>query len=307
VFAGLIVAFLGCDSTETLDPDSSIPPSADLPLAEDAADVEIMAVGEPELASASFAGGIPIGMTAQPVSAFGGRFNGSKLTVSPGSIMEELPVVRSRGGRTVLMLAGHPRYYRDGSGHFSLTKWKARVDRFKGINFASYISDGTVIGHFLIDEPNDPRNWSGRPVPASTVEEMAKYSKQLWPGMPTIVRAHPDYLDFNHKYLDAATAAYLWRRGNVNDYLKKNVADAQRRGLALIVGMNVMKGGIPNGTRMTASEVESWGSAMLNSAYPCAFLMYEYNSDFLSTRGMGSAMDALRRKAENRSNRSCRS
>jgi hypothetical protein len=35
--------------------------------------------------------------------------------------------------------------------------------------------------------------------------------------------------------------------------------------------------------------------------------MYEYNSDFLSSAGMGSAMDALRRKAENRSSRSCRS
>jgi hypothetical protein len=83
------------------------------------------------------------------------------------------------------MLAGNPQYYTDGSGHFDLGKWKARVDRFKGINFASYVNDGTFVGHFLMDEPNDPANWSGRPVPASTVEEMAKHSKQLWPGRRT--------------------------------------------------------------------------------------------------------------------------
>jgi len=307
VFAALIVAFIGCDSAETLDPDSSITPVADLPLGEGAADVEIMAVGEPQLASASFAGGIPFGMTAQPLSQFNGRFNGAKLTIGPNKLMEELSVIRSRGGKVVVMLAGNPRHYLDGDGHFSLTKWKARVDLFKGKNFSSYISDGTITGHYLIDEPNDPRNWGGRPVPASTVEEMAKYSKLLWPGMPTIVRAHPSYLNYNHRYLDAAVAAYLWRRGDVNDYIKRSVADAQARGLALVVGMNVIKGGNPNGTRMTASEVESWGSAMLSSSYPCAFLMYEYNSDFLSSAGMGSAMDALRRKAENRSTKSCQS
>jgi hypothetical protein len=136
---------------------------------------------------------------------------------------------------------------------------------------------------------------------------MAKYSKQLWPGMATIVRTQPDYLGFNHRYLDAAWAAYLWRRGNVNEYIRENVAEAQKRGLALVVGMNVLRGGNPNGTRMTASEVESWGSAMLSSSYPCAFIMWEWNTDYLESSAMRSAMDGLRRKAENRSNRSCRS
>ena len=204
------------------------------------------------------------------------------------------------------MLAGHPRHYVDGNGHFSLTKWKARLDLFKNINFASYVSDGTIIGHYLMDEPNDPRNWNGQTVSAATVEEMAKYSKQLWPGMPTIVRTQPDYLGYKHEYLDAAWATYLWRRGNVNDYIRKNVADAQARGLGLVVGLNVLRGGNPNGTRMTASEVEAWGSAMLSSTYSCAFLMWEHNSDFLSSAGMGSAMDALRRLAQNRSSRPCR-
>jgi hypothetical protein len=301
VTAALILALIGCDSSESLDPGSGITPDAITPDA-----IDQVAVAEPALASASFAGGIPIGMASQPLTAFGGRFNGAKLTVGPGQIMEALSAVRSRGGKVALMLAGNPRYYRDGDGHFSLSKWKARVDRFKGINFASYVSDGTIIGHFLLDEPNDPSNWSGRPVPASMVEDMAQHSKQLWSGMPTIVRVEPSYLGGNHRYLDAAWAQYLSRRGDVNDYIRRNVADAQQRGLGLVVGMNVIDGGTPNGSRMTASEVEAWGSALLSSSYPCAFISWTYSSDYLESSAVRSAMDALRRKAENRGTRSCR-
>jgi hypothetical protein len=313
VFAAFLLAFIGCDSTESLDPDSSITPDAvnqvavaDAPLSDDAAGVQLAPVGEAVPASISFAGGIPLGMTAQPVSAFGQRLNGAKITIGSGQILSTLSGIRSRGGKVVVMLAGNPRHYRDGSGHFSLTKWKDRVNEFRGINFSSYINDGTIIGHYLMDEPNDPRNWSGQPVPASMVEEMAQYSKQLWPGMPTIVRVEPSYLGNNHRYLDAAWAQYLSRRGNVNDYIRRNVADAQQRGLALVVGLNVINGGTPNGSRMTANEVEAWGSALLSSSYPCAFINWQYSSDYLSSAGVGSAMDALRRKAENRSSRSCR-
>ena len=300
-----LVFTLACDSTDSLDPSSSLTPEE--------SGVEIVSVAEPEpigapeLASASFAGGIPFGMSAQPLSLFNGRFNGAKLTIGPSKLMYELQTIRSRGGRVVIMFAGNPRHYTDGDGNFSLSKWKSRIDLFRSKDIGSYIKDGTITGHYLIDEPNDPRNWNGRTVSPATVEEMAKYSKQIWPDMATIVRARPDYMGYNHRYLDAAWAAYLSRWGDVDDFLKKNVAAAQARGLALVVGMNVMKGGTPKGTRMTAKEVESWGSAMLNSSYPCAFLMYEYNSDFLSSSGMGSAMDALRRKAENRSTKSCRS
>jgi hypothetical protein len=141
---------------------------------------------------------------------------------------------------------------------------------------------------------------------ASTVEEMAKYSKSLWPTMATIVRAEPKHMGDNHRYLDAAWAQYLSRRGNVNEYIKDVVGDAQRKGLALVVGMNVLKGGSPNGTKMTASEVENWGSALLSSSYPCAFINWEYQGDYFSSSGIRSAMSALRRKAESRSTKSCK-
>ena len=302
----LVAAFVGfsaCNGTDTLDPNSSLPTA---PLAPPEQGVEVLPVDGPSLATASFSGGIPFGLSAQPSSAYGSLFNGALQNNWPSYLLDQLAAIKSRGGKVALMFAGNEKYYKDGNGHFSLTLWKQRIDRFKGVNFSSYVSDGTIIGHYMIDEPNDPANWNGQPVPPSTLDQMGQYSKQLWPNLPTIVRTEPHYFTSNPKYVDAAWAQYLARRGDVNDYIKRNVADAQARGLALVVGLNVIKGGTPNGTKMTASQVKSFGSALLSSSYPCAFISWLYSTDYLSGSGVKTAMQALRDKAESRSAKTCR-
>jgi hypothetical protein len=134
---------------------------------------------------------------------------------------------------------------------------------------------------------------------------MARYSKQRWPRMATIVRTHPSYFKSKPRYVDAAWAQYLSRRGSAQNYIRESVADAQRRGLQLVVGLNVVHGGTPNRTRMTPKQVESYGSTLLGSSYPCAFVSWKYTSSQLSGASMKSAMKTLRRKAENRSRKSC--
>ena len=321
VLALLVVAFFGCDSTNSFNPDSSTQPDAgqdaapdplstidevtpidaDMPIDEE---VDFVPAGPLEGPALSFAGGIAMGVSSQPTSLFGSVYNGALRNIWPAYLVKELAAIKQRGGKVVLTFSGASHYYLDGDGNFSLTKWKNRVARFKGVNFSSYVKDGTVIGHYLIDEPNHAGRW-GRPVSASTVEEMARYSKQIWPNLPTIVRAQPDYLNHSHRYLDAAWAQYLYRRGNVHDYIRKQVAEAKERGLALVVGLNVINGGSPNGTKMTASEIKSWGSALLGNSYPCAFISWQHNS-YLSSTDVKSAMSQLRRMAENRGTKSCR-
>ena len=285
--AAAILALAGCDSDNSFGPDQPAALDPEGPV------------------SAAFAGGIPIGFFAHPTTMFNTRYNGGHQNIAEGALLKELAEIKSRGGRVVLSLSGSPKYYLQ-DGHFSFTKWKERVNRYRGINFTSYITDGTIIGHFMIDEPNDPANWNGQAVSPAMLEEMGKYSKQLWPEMPTIVRVEPAYLGMSHRYVDAAWAQYLYRRGDAGEYIRRNVADAQERGVALVVGMNVLKGGNPNGTKMTASEVEQWGSALLSSSYPCAFINWTYNSDYFSSSGIRSAMSTLRRKAEGRSTKSCK-
>jgi hypothetical protein len=259
-------------------------------------------------ATMAYRGGIPMGLFALPTSQFGGRFNGAMRNIWPGYLQRELAAIRARGGKVVLMLAGNERYYKDAQGHFDFNKWKARINRFKGIDFSSYVRDGTVIGHYLIDEPYDPFNWHGRPVPGSTLEAMAKYSKQIWPQMATIVRAEPYLIKWSgrYQYLDAAWAQYLYVKGDAHSYIQRNVSEAQKMGLALIVGLNLRDGGRMRKTAMRPTDVVTWGTALLSSSYPCAFISWYYNPKFL-TSSMMSAMGVLSGRAQGRSMKSCRS
>lgn len=299
-----LLALAACGADQRFDPSTVHGGPLDSAGADDSG-VEAVPAGDLSPAAITYRG-IAIGHFDQPISTFGRLYNGGHRNFSPSGIRQELAAIRSRGGRVVIPFAGSPRYYKE-DGYFSLTKWKSRVNRFRRVDLSDFIRDGTIIGHYMIDEPNDPANWRGRPVPPSVLEEMARYSKQLWPNMPTIVRTEPGYLSRNHRYLDAAWAQYLSRKGAPNDFIRRNVSAAQQRGLGLVVGLNVLNGGKPHGTRMTPSEVSSWGSALLSSSYPCAFISWTYSRDYLSTRGMGEAMGALRRKAESRSTRRCRS
>jgi hypothetical protein len=254
-----------------------------------------------------FRGGIPFGPWNMPTDEFGAVYNGSMRNIAPEELLRELAAIKSRGGRIFLTFAGNERHFIDGNHRFSLSMWKERVNRFKGINFDSYVQDGTLMGHYLIDEPNDAFNY-GDPVPGSMVETMAQYSKQLWPGLATVVRAEPAYLERTggpYRYLDAAWAQYVTRKGTADDYIRRNVADAQRIGLALVTGLNITKGG-DGGTQMSASLVQSAGSTILAQSYPCAFLSWEWRDTYESRSDIKAAMAVLSNKAEAHAARSCR-
>jgi hypothetical protein len=303
--AVVVLTFLGCNSTDSLDPESSIPAPADDPGSETGA--ELTPVDGPEFSTA-YSGGIPFGTFDQPNSAYGTRYNGAMRIIGPYPLLSDLRTIKSRGGKVIINFAGGRSRYLDAAGNFSLTKWKNSVNRFRGINFSSYIKDGTIIGHYLIDEPHNRAKWNGKTVSQSTLDAMAQYSKHLWPGMRTVVRAYPDYLvkwSGTYRYLDAAWAQYVHRKGPVGDFTRQNVALAKRKGLALVVGLNVLQGG-PNGSRMTASQIKSWGGTLLSSSYPCAFISWEYRSTYLNTTSIKNAMSYLRGKAKNRSFKSCR-
>jgi len=299
VIAGSVLTVVACSATDSLNPDVSSPPITSDPGSESG----VTASNYPALASISFAGGIPMGVFHLSASYFGSPYNGAMHTESPSSLLPDLAAIKARGGKVAVDLSGNEKYYRDASGNFSLSLWKQRVARFKNINFSSYVNDGTIIAHYIIDEPNDPSNWNGHPVSAATVEQMAAYSKQLWPTLPTVARVDATYLAYNHHYLDAAWAQYVYRKGTASDYIQKNVDAAKARGLALITGMNILSGG-PSGSRMTATQVRDWGSTLLASSYPCAFITWKW-SDYYATSAMKDAMNALRNKAQNRPLKKC--
>jgi hypothetical protein len=297
LFAALILILASCNSTDSFTPTGTDDP-------------QVIDQGEPAVASlaTAYAGGIPFGHFRLPTTELGSRYNGITRNIDPNRLRDELAAIKSRGGKIALAMAGPERYYKDSYGHFSFTKWKARVDRYKSINFSSYITDGTIIGNFLIDEPQDPKNWNNRPIPPSTLEAMAQYSKQRWPSMVTIVRTWPDYLDNwsgTYHYLDAAWAQYAANRWpNANDFATTNINKAKAKGLALIVGMNILYGSPTRGP-MSPNQIRSYGSALLNSTYPCAFISWMYTDKYMSQSGVKDAMSYLRSKAQSRGFKTC--
>ena len=270
------------------------------------------------LASA-YRGGIPFGTYHLPKDQYG-KYSGSLANVSPNAIVSYLETARRKGTRVMVSLAGAQKHYKR-NGAFSLTMWKARVARYRGVNLGPYIKDGTIIGHYMLDEPHDKGNWRGQVVSRATVDEMAKYSKQLWPGMATVVRSWPAYLrGYRYRYLDAAWAQYSRNYGAsaqrlpIQQFVAKNVADARAAGLGLVFGFNLLAGGGSRGLTgyyrgqraATASELREWGSVMLNNAYGCAFLSWKYDSRYMGRSDIKSALAYLQGKARSRGNKSCR-
>jgi hypothetical protein len=264
--------------------------------------------------------GIAFGPQQLPEHLFGAVYTGTVRIVSPRNAVSILEAARAARARVILNLST-TKASQDADGSFNLERWKARVDRFTRIDFEPYIADGTLLGHYLMDEPHSPNNWNGKAVPFSDIEEAARYSKARWPSMTTFVRTHPDFLagaPFTWAYVDAAWAQYTARRGDVRAYLEENVASARSLRLGLVVGMNVLTGGSSDGgTRgsqegtwaMSASQIRAWGSILAAEPYACAFSIWKYdknNPAYLERPDVQAAMAEVSQIATNRPRASCR-
>jgi hypothetical protein len=246
-----------------------------------------------------------------------GWLNGGQI--SPSNVLSRLAGARAKGGRVVLKLCmGSDKYVKNSNGTFSITKWKSLVSRYRNVNLNPYIKDGTVIGHYLIDEPQRAARWGGKAIPYSTLEEMARFSKQLWPSLNTMVRVTPSWLagaKFTWKYVDAGWTQYRSNMGDAGDWVRSEAAIASREGLGLVVGMNVLDGG--NGSSrirgassgkwaMSASEIRNYGSALLGRREACAFFNWTWDDDYYGRSDIKKAMADVSRLARNHAKTSCR-
>jgi hypothetical protein len=246
-----------------------------------------------------------------------GWLNGG--SISPSNVLSNLSAARAKGGRVVLKLCkGKDSYVKNADGTFSLSKWKSLVSQYRDINLGPYINDGTIIGHYLIDEPHRAQRWGGKAISYSTLEEMARYSKELWPGLNTMVRVTPSWLagaSFTWKYVDAGWTQYRATQGDAADWVKQEAAVAGREGLGLVVGLNVLDGG--NGSSnirgptsgkwaMSATEIRKYGSAMLSASEACAFFNWTWDDDYYSRSDIKSAMADVSALARSHARTSCR-
>ena len=241
--------------------------------------------------------------------------------VSPDNVIAFLSGVRSKGGRAIIKMSmGTDKYITNSDGTFSLTKWKGLVDRFRKVNLDPFISDGTLLGHFLIDEPHRAVRWGGKIISHATVEAMAQYSKGIWRNMTTFARVVPSWLDDSpiiYRALDAGWLQYEVNKGDVAKLVAAEVAAAKPKGLGLIVGLNILDGGngssgvrgwITRKWAMSASEIRTYGTALLNQSHACGFYNWSYQyhgPEYYARTDIKSAMTELSRKAKAHTRTSC--
>lgn len=255
-----------------------------------------------------------------PVEYFNSVHNGSKYggAISPSNVLEVLAAARAKGGRLFLKLhMGRDSYVQDSNGTFSLTKWKSLIDRFKGINLAPYIADGTIVAHFLIDEPHRAAKWGGKIIPQATVEAMAQYSKQIWPTLTTVTHTQTPWLassSITYRYLDASWSQYAAAKGEIAKWTASEIASAKSKRLGIVLGLNVLDGGngsskIPGWSRrqwaMSANEMRTYGAAVLNQSYACAFFMWAHDTNYYGRTDIELAMAELSAKAKAHAKTSC--
>jgi hypothetical protein len=249
-----------------------------------------------------------------PPSSLDSSFNALSAAAYPPTLLAKLEAARRANDRVLISLAGSGQLYRDANG-FNLELWKRRINRFRGIDFTSYIADGTLIGNFIMDEPNDPSNWNGHVVSLADIEEMARYSKEIWPDLPTIIRGWPHHLKgHQYQYLDAAWAQYHERFGSIDEFIETNVRNAKEAGLNLVGGLNVLGGGgrdgvpgyLPPKNSMSASQIRAWGSRYLSEPYICAFFMWSYHPDYVARADIKAAFQEIASKARSYPDKSCR-
>jgi hypothetical protein len=315
---GLILMFLAaCGSSEALAPAEF--PQADAPApADSSATPSDSGPVVPGNAAPGSAPGVVFASFDLPNTLLSSVHTGAVRTPDQNTILTQLATARAKGARFVLKLAGgSDRWVKNADGSFNFEKWKSMVSRYKDLDISSFIADGTILGHYLLDEPNLASRWGGKIIPQATVEAMAQYSKQLWPGMLTFVRVVPSWLTaapVTYTYLDAGWAQYAARKGDPATWLAGEVAAAQAKGLGLLVSLNVLNGGNgssgmhgPAGGKysMSAAELRSYGGALLDQAYTCGLLMWMYNSAYFGRSDIQAAMADVSAKARSHVKTSC--
>jgi hypothetical protein len=238
---------------------------------------------------------------------YSSRWTGALYQASPADLVNQLDRAATAKMRVVVMLSSRAQS-RNSDGTFSLTKWKAQVDRFRSLPLGQYVSSKTLYLHDLVDLPNCSACWGGKTIPWETVEEMARYSKSIWPALPTTARVAPSKLaeaTFHWTYLDAGWAEYTTNLGDLKTYLAGEANQARLEGLGLVAGLNVLDGAGYATAPMTASQLKAFGTILAGSASVCAVVGRSYDATYLSQSGIRDALDAVTAVAKSRSPASC--
>jgi hypothetical protein len=150
---------------------------------------------------------------------------------------------------------------------FSFARWKAKVDYLKNdANLNAGIAEGRFPIHYLLDEPNRLDRYGSGGIQIGIVEDMAEYSKSIWPNWPTVVRVSPIISWFTRKIngLDFCWGEYLLARGPIVDFMHQCEDAIARLGIGIIYGLHYGGFDTAHTNRLiTAAEIDMYGTNRL--------------------------------------------
>lgn len=211
-----------------------------------------------------------------------------------------LPMVQAAGLKVTLRITGDHEHYTDRRGNFDLRAWKAALEPWRTVDLSAFIADGTLHAHMLLD---DIHNFEGRDPTGDELDEMARCSKEVLPGLATFVRDKATGMPIpsagRYIHVDAIVNQYRHREGDVVDWTRRQVAQARVLDVGLIHGLNIANGGDGSSQQpgwqegrfaMSAAEIERYGAVLSAESDVSMFLNWEYDGEELWSDGsVGSA------------------
>lgn len=199
-----------------------------------------------------------------------------------------LPMVRDAGFKaTFRMTPSHDSFTT--SGDFDLDLWKAELDAWEGYDVQEFIDDGTLVGHMVLD---DIRTFDSTNPNGDELDEMARYSKEMFPGLMTYVRERANRMPVpssgEYVYLDACVNQYETLHGDVVTYAAEQEATALGMNLGVINGLNIADGGDGSSGQagwrsgfyaMSAAEITEYGNVLAAVPSMGMFLNWEYDGN----------------------------
>lgn len=250
--------------------------------------------------------GLPFGPFRLPDSLIAKPYTGLLRASTPANLLATLKIARKKHVSVVLKLAYDSKDYSNPDSTFSLDLWKQNIDAYRGIDISSYIADGTIIGHFLIDEPRDASNWGGVPVSYGDIDAAAAYSKSIWPMLPTGSGSSAGEMEAGAPFasLDFAFSQYREKKGDLATWLAGQTASARRAGLGILLSINLLDGNIDNSS-YSASQLVAVGAVLAAEPYACGLTMWKYDSLYFADPEVQSALASIAKVANGRPRHHC--
>jgi hypothetical protein len=275
----------------------------------------------------------PVGLwnTATTVSYGPKPFSFSQNANNPSNLVTQISAARSMGQRLVLSLSAS-NTNNTTNGKFDINKWKNHINAYNTTAIrnaiAAGVSDGTVIGNMLLDEPETKR-WGGN-IDKKVIDQLASFAKNIFPTLPQGINHGPPgykwHTDQTYKVLDYVLYQYNWwvTTGDVNGWRNTVLARAKTDGVRPALGLNVLDGGVQDrsgawdckgsgqagtGTyapncRMTPDQMTSWGKALVG--YGCFLMLWKYDGTYMRKSTNQTAFSTLANAAASKPRVSCK-